>query len=84
MAQASVDFVKAIKIDCSSQTNDNDEIYLYFSKSKTGRLYFSTVYKQHVLALNISSSKSFIMNKSVWKQFKKCISLIDDYFESHE
>ncbi len=84
MAQAMVDLYKGIKVDCSMQTNDNDEIYLYFSHSKSGRLYYSTVFREHVIALNISASKSFIMNKSVWKQFKKCITIIDEYFERNE
>jgi replicative DNA helicase len=85
MAQAMVDlYKKKRKIDAAVQTNELNEIFLYFSQNKTGRLYYSTVFKQHVLALNISSSKSFIMNASVWEQFKNSIADIDNYFKKNE
>ena len=78
MAQAQVDLYFK---HASCQTNENNEIYLYFANNKTGRLYYSTVFRERVLALNISASKSFIMNKTVWEKFKKCFIKIDQFFD---
>jgi hypothetical protein len=86
MTQVQVDlYKKRIQtLDASIQTNEKKEVFLYFSNNKSGRLYYSTVFREYVLALNISASKSFIMNKNVWNQFKKSIYLIDNFFEQNE
>ena len=43
------------------------------------KLYYSTVYKENILAFCLSSSKHFILTKKTWKIFKKLIPIIDLY-----
>ena len=45
-------------------------------------MYYSQVYKENVLSLNLSSSKSFIMNKHLWLSFKRLLPLINNFFEN--
>jgi hypothetical protein len=63
MTQAQVEVYKRqlrSKSDACIQTNDTQEMYLYFSYNKTGRLYYSSVFREHVLALNISTQATKI------------------------
>ncbi len=81
MAQAFIDFYKnkidIKKINKSTQTNDLNEFFINLSSSKHARLYYSDSYNDYVLSLNINQSKSFIINKSMWKIFRKHINTID-------
>jgi hypothetical protein len=61
------------------QTGQNDEMVFYLSNKKSIKLYYSQVYKERVLSFNISTSKSFIMNKTMWLQFCKLLKTINSY-----
>ena len=86
MTQATVDlykqYVKSItkKRSIAIQTGDDNEHEFYLADKKIVKLYFSPVYKERVISFNLSSSKSFIMNKAVWYQFRKLVNTIDSYF----
>jgi len=78
MAQAMID---AKKTNSSSQTGEESQVY-YIDDSKSVKLYYSTVYKEKVVSLNLSSSKSFIFTKRNWKKFRKLIPQIEDFYEN--
>ena len=50
------------------------------NNNKKLKLYFSSVYKENVLAICLSSSKNFILTRSTWKLFKELIPIIDAFF----
>ena len=62
MAQAMIDAKKCV----FTQTEEN--VY-YIDNTKCVKMYYSTVYKERVVSLNLSSSKSFIFTKQNWKKF---------------
>jgi hypothetical protein len=63
-----------------TQTGATDCLF-YLNKTKTIILYHSQVYRERVLSLNLSASKSYIMNETLWKELKKHINQIDLYFK---
>jgi hypothetical protein len=83
MTQAQIDKFKIkniFKRSISTQTNTNDnniEFFFNLSKSKHARLHFSESYNDIVLSFNINRSKSFIINRQMWKLFRKNIFKID-------
>lgn len=79
MAQA---MIEQRKKNAFSQTGSDDGQIFYLTNNKNIRLYFSTVYKERVLSFNLSSSKSFILNKQSWRKFRKLIPLIEDFFDN--
>ena len=83
MAQAAVE-ARKLKKTIGTQTGDSDEMMFYISNKKIVRLYYSKVYKERVVSLNLSSSKSFVLNKVLWNQFRKLFPFIDKYFENGE
>ena len=76
MAQAMID----AKRNCSSQTGEH--VY-YIDDTKSVKFYYSTVIKERVVSLNLSSSNSFILTKRNCKKFRK-IPLIEDYLENED
>jgi len=83
MAQAMLDLKNKKRIiykDSETQTETVGQIY-NLGQNKIVKLYYSTVYKENVLAFCLSSSKSFIVNKTSWKLFKKLIPIIDNFFD---
>jgi hypothetical protein len=79
MTQAQVDQYKLNnQISKATQTGDLIEFCVQLNKNKRARLYYSESYKDYVLAFNINQSKSFILNRSMWKKFKKHFKNIDN------
>jgi hypothetical protein len=58
--------------------NSHSSVFFQFYPSHP----FSTIFSSFLNCLG--SSKSFIMNKTVWKQFKNCIEQIDNFFDRNE
>lgn len=79
MAQAMID----IKKNNSTQTGEEARIY-FIDDSKSVKLYYSSVYKEKVVSLNLSSSKSFIFTGRSWKKFRKLLPIIEDYLENED
>ena len=77
MAQAYVDYIKKKNEkklnDMGSQTNKNitEDSVFNLPNKKIIRLYYSNIYKQNVVSFNISTSKSFIMNREIWNHLKE-------------
>ena len=42
-------------------------------------MYYSNIYKENVVSFNISTAKSFIMNKEIWKEMRKIMPIIDKF-----
>ena len=61
---------------------DTNEYVFYLTDTKTIKLYYSQVYKENVFSFNLSSSKSFIMNKRNWNKFKQLLPLIQNFFDN--
>jgi hypothetical protein len=80
MAQQMLDN-NSIKLTKTSR-NENSQIFS-IDESKHIKLYYSTVYKQPVLAFCLSSSKNFILNKKAWEKFKSMIPFIEEYFKNN-
>lgn len=72
--------IEQMKKTVFTQTGDSNEFIL--TKNKTVKLYYSNVYKQNVVALTLSSTKSIILTKFLWEKFKLLIPIIDNYFEN--
>jgi hypothetical protein len=72
--------IERMKKSTFTQTGDSNEFIL--AKNKTVKLYYSNVYRENVVALTLSSTKSFIFSESLWEKFKLLIPIIDNYFEN--
>ena len=84
MAQAYVNYVKNLEKqkNASVQTNsDNVNIVYRLPNNKMKRLYYSNIYKEKVVSFNISTSKSFIINKEIWSHMRKLLPTIDNYLK---
>ena len=89
MAQAYVDYIKKKNEkklnDMGSQTNKNitEDSVFNLPNKKIIRLYYSNIYKQNVVSFNISTSKSFIMNREIWNHLKEnnILYRIDSFLE---
>jgi hypothetical protein len=75
MAQA---MIHKHKVNAMCQTGNDDEFYL--TNNKKLKLYYSNVYKERVMSLSLSSSKSIIFTFKTWKKFRKLIPTIEDFF----
>ena len=73
MAQAQIDLLKSIHIK-------NDEFIGYLSNSKFFKIYYSKVYKDYVISFNFTNCKKFVITRSMWKNFKRFIGIIDGKF----
>jgi hypothetical protein len=60
--------------DMESQTNKN---ITNLPNKKIIRLYYSNINKQQVVGFNLSSSKSFKLNREIWNYLKRTIFLIE-------
>jgi len=80
MAQTMLD-INSIKL-IKNSGKENSQIFR-LDDNKHIKLYFSTVYKQHVLAFCLSSSKNFILNKKAWEKFKLMIPFIEEFFNNN-
>jgi hypothetical protein len=80
MAQAMIDKRRNYS-DSYCQTGNPQENVFRLSDSKFLKFYYSNVFKQHVVSLSLSSTKSFIFTLKLWKIFRKYIPLIEEYFE---
>jgi hypothetical protein len=81
MAQAMIQKQKNM-INSMCQTGSDGENEYYLTSNKRLKLYYSNVYKEKVISLNLSSSKNFIFTHKIWKKFRKLIPTIEDYFEN--
>ena len=85
MAQAYVNFVRNNKLNDKQksigvQTGENNlNIVYHLPNNKVVRLYYSNIYKKKVVSFNISTSKSFIINREIWGQMKKILPKIDNF-----
>ena len=69
---------KAYLKDVGTQTGaDGVDIVYHLANNKSIRVYKSPVYKEMVVSFNISSSKSFIVNKQLWNQMSKLFPQIE-------
>ena len=78
MAQAYVNFVRNNKKDTQKsigvQTGENNlNIVYHLPNNKVVRLYYSNIYKEKVVSFNISTSKSFIINREIRGKMKKIL-----------
>ena len=86
MAQIMLDLKKIKKnVACQTQTEDNmdlenNDFFVYLSETKHASLKYSKSYKDKVLALNIKSSKSFIITRFMWMIFREYINKIENEF----
>ena len=84
MAQAYFNYVRNLekKKNVSVQTgSENVDIVYRLPNNKMIRLYYSNIYKEKVVSFNISTSKSFIINKEIWSHLKKLLLTIDNYLK---
>ena len=71
-------YVKRYKFtETSTQT---DDLYFSLTEKKTARMYYSQAYKEKVLSLNFGTSKSFIITKHMWSNFRKEFEKIENVF----
>ena len=87
MAQAIIDQRnKQIAMRSIGVGTDSDEVFITATlpNRKVVKLYFSSVYQDRVLSLNIAEAKSFIMDKTNWNHFKQLIPSIDQFFEQQQ
>lgn len=79
MAQAQINrFKLGNKKSVGTQTGDLTEFCVQLNKNKRARLYYSDSYRDYVLAFNINKSKTFILDRSMWKKLKKYFQKIDN------
>jgi hypothetical protein len=84
MAQAIIDQRnKRIATRSIGVGTDSDEVLISATlpNRKVVKMYFSSVYQDRVLSLNIAEAKSFIMDRINWNHFKQLIPSIDQFFE---
>jgi 3-hydroxy-3-methylglutaryl CoA synthase len=84
MAQAYVNYFKHLEkqINASVQTgSENVNIVYHLPNNKMIRLYYSNIYKEKVVSFNISTSKSFIINKEIWSHMRKLLPIIDNHLK---
>ena len=84
MAQAYVNYVKNLEKqkNASVQTgSENVNIVYRLPINKMIRLYYSNIYKEKVVSFNISTSKSFIINKEIWSHMRKLLPTIDNHLK---
>jgi len=55
-----------------------DEFTFYINPNKYIQIYFSKIYKEHVLSINFGKNKKFVFTKSMWKIFRNYIDKIDE------
>jgi len=90
MAQAFLTYENRIKmqrmnfyeesVNVSTQTGDeNVDIVYHLPNNKKIRLYHSNIYKEKVVSFNISTAKSFIINKDIWNEMVKILPQIDKF-----
>jgi hypothetical protein len=71
-------YVKRYKFtETSTQT---DDLYFSLTEKKTARMYYSQAYKEKVLSRNFGTSKSFIITKHMWSNFRKEFEKIENVF----
>jgi hypothetical protein len=68
--------------NASVQTgSENVNIVYRLPNNKMIRLYYSNIYKEKVVSFNISTSKSFIVNKEIWSHMRKLLPTIDNHLK---
>jgi hypothetical protein len=86
MSQKQIDYFNYLNNNnqrsISTQTGEEDHLFIHLENKKTARLYFSSAYKETVLSFNFGSSKSFIITKSMWKVFRNYIKTIDTFLNN--
>ncbi len=84
MAQAYVNYVKNLEKQKNAwvQTgSENVNIVYRLPNNKIIRLYYSNIYKEKVVSFNISTSKSFIINKEICSHMRKLLPTIDNHLK---
>ncbi len=64
-----------------TQTGDQYEYFASLSNTKSLHLRWSNRLKDHVLVLNFSNLKKYILNRTEWNKFKSHIDHIDNIFK---
>jgi hypothetical protein len=62
----------------STQTGDSVDFCIPLCRNKQARVYWSKSYRDFVLAFNINRSKSFIVDRQMWKKLKIYLQKIDN------
>jgi hypothetical protein len=80
MAQAQVSLFMELSKTAHTSKNVGDliEFSIQLNKSKRARLYYSKSYRDYVLSFNINSTKSFIIDRRMWKILKKYLNFIEN------
>jgi hypothetical protein len=68
------------KINRESTPTVPENFFIQLSKTKHATLKYSKSYRDTVLAMNINSTKSFIITREMWKIFFKNINFINKEF----
>ena len=42
-------------------------------------MYYANIYKENVVSFTITTAKSFIINKEIWKELRKIMPIIDKF-----
>ena len=79
MTEAQVkQFKLKLKNTVATQTGETNEFCVQLNDNKRARLYWSESYKDYVLAFNINKTKSFIIDRHMWKKFRTYLIKIDN------
>ncbi len=84
MAQAYVNYVKNLEQQKNASVqpgSENVNIVYCLPNNKMIRLYYLNIYKEKVVSFNISTSKSFIINKEIWSHMRKLLPTIDNHLK---
>lgn len=79
MAQAQIIQRKnSQRLSVGTQTGDFIEFTVQLNRNKRARLYYSESFRDYVLAFNINKTKSFIIDRYMWKKLRKHLQLIEN------
>jgi hypothetical protein len=78
MTQAQVDMKRLKNLtSVGVQTGPSIDFCVPLCRNKRARFYYSQAYRDYVLAFNINRSKSFIIDRSMWKKLRYHLYNID-------
>ena len=70
---------KTKEVAVQTGLNEKVDIIYHLPNNKVVRMYYSNIYKENVVSFNISTAKSFIINKEIWKELRKIMPIIDKF-----
>lgn len=78
MAQAQITSKKMKNLKSTgTQTGQTVDVSIALCRNKRARFYWSQSYRDFVLAFNINKSKSFILDRQMWKKLRIHLEKID-------